>query len=69
MQLHLGPTLQATRKLTFIHEVPGVEEEPVAVLVAGLQGECCGNLALQVGQGGFPLHSMRHGEKPGRLPT
>lgn len=59
----------ATRGLTFIHEVPRIEEEPVAVLVAGPQGECCCDLTLQVGQGGLPLHCMRHGEEPGCLPS
>ena len=36
----------ATGNLTFIHEVPRVEEEPMAILVAGLQGECRCDLVL-----------------------
>lgn len=32
--------------LTFIHKVPSIEEEPVTILVAGLQGKCCSNLVL-----------------------
>ena len=59
---------RTTGKLTFIHEVSHVEEEPVAVLVAGAQGERCGDLALQVGQGGLLLHHVRYGEEPGCLP-
>ena len=39
----------------------------MAVLMAGLQGECCCNLILQVGQGGLLLHYMRHGEEWGCL--
>lgn len=54
--------------LTFIHEVPRVQEQPMAVLVAGTQGERRGDLALQVSQGGLLLHHVRHGEEPGCLP-
>lgn len=38
--------LRAAKSLTFVYEVPCVEEEPMAVLVAGLQGECCCHLVL-----------------------
>lgn len=41
----------------------------MAVLVAGPQGERCCDLTLQVGQGGLPLHRVRHGEEPGCLPS
>lgn len=35
-----------TRDLTFVHKVPCVEEEPMAILMAGLQGECCCHLVF-----------------------
>lgn len=37
---------ETTRNLTFIHEVPCVEEKPMAILMAGLQGECRCDLVL-----------------------
>ena len=50
--------------LTFIHEVPRIQEQPMAVLMAGAQGERRGDLALQVGQGGVGFQGASVLQRP-----